>query len=380
VTHRDAGVPGPVACALLGSLGVSRARESRRREGCHPGPGRPHGPAADGGPTAAPWRRALRGLALLLPLAALAPVALPSAGGAAPGGAVALRYVTFNLRHGGILSELDGTDDALEARLAIAAEALRALDADVIALQEASTGPRRGHVAARLAASLGYHYAYAPAAVRPFGSARAQRAVTALLRFTEGPAILSRFPIAAWEALPVPYCRRPFDTRVLLFAELLTPAGRLATFSAHISGDACMARAVAELVRARRGAAPAVVLGDFNAVEDAEPIRLLTREAGFVDAFRVANPGAPGFTAGQDVAAPRPTASRRIDYVFLVPGGTRASRVAGSRVVLRAPRPDGAVLWPSDHYGVLADLEFERAAPPLVAGGEGPSAATAAVP
>jgi endonuclease/exonuclease/phosphatase family metal-dependent hydrolase len=314
-------------------------------------------------------RRALRGVALAL-LAAALPGLLPPAGRAAPGGTVALRFVTFNLRHGGILSELDGSDDALEARLAIAVEELRALDADVIALQEASTGPRRGHVAARLAGALGYHYAYAPAATRPFGSARAQRALAVLLRFTEGPAILSRFPIAAWEALPVPYCRRPFDTRVLLFVELLTPAGRLATFSAHISGDPCMARAVAGLVDARRGAAPAVVLGDFNAAEHAEPIRILTGEAGFVDAFRAANPGAPGFTAGQDLAAPRPTASRRIDYIFLVPGGPRPSRVAGSRVVLRQPRADGPVLWPSDHYGVLADVEFARAAPPLLAGGE----------
>ena len=276
-----------------------------------------------------------------------------------------IRAVTFNLLHGGLLSELTGNDGALEERLALAIEGLRALDADVIALQEASTGRRRGQVAARIAAALGYEYVYAPAAVRPFDSVRAQHAVSRLFGFTEGPAILSRFRLLATAAHAIPYCNRPFDTRVVLEVELETPLGALPVYSAHISGDLCMARAVAGLVQGRRSPLPALVMGDFNAEETAPAIRELTGLAGFVDAFRRAHPGDPGYTAGQDIVAPRPTASRRLDYVFVAPGRGAAARVLASRVVVNEPRPDGPVLWSSDHYAVEAELELDAASPQL---------------
>src|SRR5213593_476028 len=64
-----------------------------------------------------------------------------------------LRFVTFNLLHGGIFSELSGDDDGFEDRLRLAIEGLRALDADVVGLQEASIGRHRGNVPARLAAA-----------------------------------------------------------------------------------------------------------------------------------------------------------------------------------------------------------------------------------
>ena len=59
-----------------------------------------------------------------------------------------------------------------------------------------------------------------------------------------------------WRAYELPACGRAFDARVLLFAELDTPAGRLAVFSAHTSDDACQTRAVAELVRVSAGSLP----------------------------------------------------------------------------------------------------------------------------
>ena len=280
-----------------------------------------------------------------------------------------LRFVTFNLLHGGIFSELSGDDAELEERLRIAGEGLRALHADVVGLQEASTGRRRGDVAARLAAVLGYRYVQAPAAYRPLRSDHMRRGVQAVLGFKEGPALLSRYPIARWEAFELPPCGRPLDVRVLLLAELETPAGRLAAFSAHTSGGPCHARAVAALVRAKAGALPAVVMGDFNAADTSPAMHVLTREAGWVDTFRRANPTAPGFTEGQDVEAGRPTAARRIDYVLLVPGARVPGRVVASRVVLHEPRGKGSVRWPSDHHGVLTDIAFDKHAGfPLVGG------------
>ena len=275
-----------------------------------------------------------------------------------------LRFVTLNLLHGGIFSELHGDDDALEQRFALVVEGLRALDADVVGLQEASTGRRRGDVAARLARELGYRHVRAPAAYRPLGSSSLRRGVRAVTGFDEGPALLSRFPIVRWVAYELPPCGRPFDVRVLVGAELETPAGLLPVYSAHTSGVPCHARAVAAVVRAERRALPSVVLGDFNAEDGSEAMRILTREAGWMDAFRHANPSAAGFTDGQDVTAERPTAARRIDYVLLVPGARVPGRVVASRVVFDRPRGSRPVRWPSDHHGVLADVAIERAPSP----------------
>lgn len=86
---------------------------------------------------------------------------------------------------------------------------------------------------------------------------------------------------------------------------------------------------------------------------------VLTEDAGFIDPFRSANPTLPGLTVWQRVDAPAPTVKRRADYLFVIPGVEVQGRVLSSRVVLNAPRrlPDGTALWPSDHYGVLAELE-----------------------
>jgi endonuclease/exonuclease/phosphatase family metal-dependent hydrolase len=270
-----------------------------------------------------------------------------------------LRFVTFYLLHGGIFSEVTGDDETLEGRLRLAVEGLRALDADVVALQEASIGRRRGNVAARLATALGYRHVHAPAATRPLNSEHLHRAVASVLGFTEGPALLSRLPILRWQAYDLPPCGRPFDARVLVFAELATPAGPLAAFSVHTSGNACHARSVADVVRANAGPLPAVVMGDFNADHASPAVQLLTREAGFVDAFARTNPGARGFTDGQALEAAQPTASHRIDYIFVAPGREVAGRVVRSRVVLREPRGTGRVRWPSDHYGVLAEIALD---------------------
>src|SRR5262249_33640968 len=183
---------------------------------------------------------------------------------------------------------------------------------------------------------------------------RMRRAVAAVLGFSEGPALLSRFPIRRWQAYELPRCGRPVDARVLLYAELRTPAGVLAAFSAHTSGDTCQAHAIADLVRIHAGALPAVVMGDFNAPESSPGVRVLTRETGFVDAFAFANPAAPGFTDGQDLTSARPTTTQRIDYVFLAPG-----RAVAGRVVRTQPSAWGRVRCPSDHYGVLAEVALD---------------------
>ena len=296
---------------------------------------------------AAPW--------LFLAVVLISAEAAESGAGPAP----PLRFVTFNLFHGGPLSGLSGQAQHLERRLDMAAEALRDLRADIVGLQEASWSRQRGEVAARLAAQLGYAHIYAPASSRFFGNRGIDRAIAWLLNFTEGPAILSRFPVLRWQVDDLPRCGKFLDSRVLLSATLQTPWGPLRVFSTHTRADPCQTQRVAELVREGEGGLPSVLMGDFNAVADSPAITALTDGAGFIDAFRRANPTVPGLTVWQRVSASFSTAQRRVDYLFLIPGRNVSGRVLSSRVVLNAPRdmPDGTALWPSDHYGVLAELE-----------------------
>lgn len=266
--------------------------------------------------------------------------------------------MSFNLYHGGPASGWTGDGAGLERRLDMVTRALRALDPDVVALQESSWGWWRGNVAARLGRALGLHHVYAPATARvvPLVGPLVVRAIG----FSEGPALLSRFPVLGWEAHPLPRCLRRLDARVALRVELGTPWGPVEVVSTHATRGAngCQLEALADLVVARPSDRLLLVMGDLNVSEEAPALRALRDRAGLVDAFRAANPEAPGLTVWQRVDAPAPTVFRRVDYILVRPGPGGQGRVVGSRVVLDRPErgEDGATLWPSDHYGVLADL------------------------
>jgi endonuclease/exonuclease/phosphatase family metal-dependent hydrolase len=283
-----------------------------------------------------------------------------------------LTFVSYNVYHGGPLSVVIGDGAQLDRRLDVAAAELEALGADIIGLQEASVGRDRGHVAQRFAGRLGFEWVHARATTYVFPWRWLGKAIVWLMGFEEGPAILSRFPIVDHQTYPLPVCRKRFDARALVRAEIRTPWGPLQVFSTHTSHDECQVREVAEIVGRYRGPLPAIVMADFNAAEGAAWITALRAEHGFVDAFREVNPTARGHTVWQRIDAPAPTVRRRVDYVFLVPGTAVRGRVLDSRLVLDAPvrLEDGGYLWPSDHYGVLASVDiFSPATAGLAPGG-----------
>lgn len=100
---------------------------------------------------------------------------------------------------------------------------------------------------------------------------------------------------------------------------------------------------------------PVVLLGDINSHADGGVAYGTLTEAGFADAWAVANPGADGFTCCQppDLRNPTSQLARRIDVVLLR-GGLRArdAELVGARADERTP----SGLWPSDHAGVVARL------------------------
>jgi endonuclease/exonuclease/phosphatase family metal-dependent hydrolase len=272
-----------------------------------------------------------------------------------------LRVVTYNLLHGGPASGFIDDDTHLEARLEMAIRELAALEPDIVALQEASQSRRHGNVPERIARRLGLNVIFAPATERIFGFWPLDQLIVGLMGFKEGSAILSRFPIVASDVYDLPRCQRWLDPRILLRAELSTPRGPLQIFSTHTArGDECQMQRVVALVREHRGTGPALLMGDFNTPETSHVLAALREEASFVDAFRFANPDAPGPTVWQRIEVERPTASRRVDFIFVMSGLESTTGVRSSRVVLDRPGrlPDGAPLWPSDHYGVFAEIEI----------------------
>ncbi|HEX3177407.1 MAG TPA: endonuclease/exonuclease/phosphatase family protein [Methylomirabilota bacterium] len=268
-----------------------------------------------------------------------------------------LRVVSFNLLHGGPSSGLWSDDGHLDERLRLVTRELSRLTPDIVALQESSISRGR-NVAARLAGDLGLHWAHASATRRVSGLRPIDTLLVWAMNFEEGPAILSRWPIVEQEIYDLPRCAKFYDPRVVLRAAVDSPGGRLQVYSTHLAHDACQTRRLAEILRAHAGPLPALLMGDFNAPESAEWMQTLVREAGLVDAYRAANREASGATVWQRPGAPDPTVTRRVDYVFVVPGRQAATRVRDSRVVLSTPAQlaNGTTLWPSDHYGVLADV------------------------
>jgi endonuclease/exonuclease/phosphatase family metal-dependent hydrolase len=280
-----------------------------------------------------------------------------------------LRFVSFNVLHGGITSELWGDGEQLEERLDATTAGLRELDADVIGLQEASRGWRRGNVAERIGTALGFHSVDAGATSRLFGGSLLGFLSAFVLAFDEGPAIVSRYPIADSTTFLLAQCHT-FYRRVLLCAEVCTPWGAVEVCSTHLNGSACQAASVDAHVRTLPTGLPVVLMGDLNATEDTDGLRLLRERTRFIDTFRVANPSLPGFTDDQEIDVERPTVAERADYVLVAAGAQRSSRVVSSRIVLDEPfhDRDGDWLWTSDHYGVLSDVALfgPAIAPPPV--------------
>jgi hypothetical protein len=98
-------------------------------------------------------------------------------------------------------------------------------------------------------------------------------------------------------------------------------------------------------------ALPIVLVGDLNATP-----REVGMPAPYADAWTVAHGPSGGWTCGQDgdLRNEESLLRERIDYVWV-----RDAQVAGCRVVGDRPEdrtPSG--LWPSDHAGVVADLEL----------------------
>jgi endonuclease/exonuclease/phosphatase family metal-dependent hydrolase len=237
-------------------------------------------------------------------------------------------------------------------------EWIERLDPDVVGLQEVVRGKRLDQLA--LVAPAGSHCAYAKA-----------------MEFWRdgdadfGNAVFSRWPILERETLPLPDAGDG-ERRVVLATTIDAPFGPLSFFCTHLNWRLHhgfvrerQVAALGELVRRRRSRDrfPPVVVGDFNAEPESTEIRFVKglhalggRSLYLRDAWSEAGDGGPGHTWCYRNAYTRTSLEpdRRIDYVFVgppLPSGL--GRVERCSVVCD---DESAGVWPSDHFGVYAEL------------------------
>lgn len=186
-----------------------------------------------------------------------------------------------------------------------------------------------------------------------------------------GVAVLSRWPLGEVTDVDLPDGGAEPEGRTALGVVVDHPDGPLPLVTTHLSSSPAgsavrveQVRTVALLVRHLQvqvdDPLPAVVTGDFNAEPDSDEMRLLGGHLTapsvpglvLVDAWRLGRAADDGFTWRQENPYLGPgNPDARIDHVLLGLG-TAVERLA---LVGAAAGPDG--VWPSDHAGVLVDLD-----------------------
>jgi endonuclease/exonuclease/phosphatase family metal-dependent hydrolase len=231
-----------------------------------------------------------------------------------------ITVATYNIRHG------RGNDEIVD--LDRTAAAIRALGADVVALQEVDRNVTRSGGADQpqvLGAALGMHHAFG--AFFPYQGGE------------YGMAILSRFPIRHEHALRLPDGNEP---RVALFAELELPSGaHVLVVNVHfdwVADDTLRFKQVEALGAVLDTVSlPVILLGDFN---DVPGSRTITRWTATFEAL--AKPEADRFTFSST------TPTKEIDHIMLKPASAWEGR---SAVVVADPVT-------SDHRAVVARVRL----------------------
>jgi endonuclease/exonuclease/phosphatase family metal-dependent hydrolase len=238
---------------------------------------------------------------------------------------------------------------------------------DVCGLQEVWAGEGENQ-AATLASNLGMHWEWASSPEPQRWWARLPGCSAEV-----GNAILSRWPIRVAVEVPLPCAGSGDRSRNALACVIDSPHGRLPVVVTQLTAAPWDSAARREQVRtlaqlladSAREDLPPVLLGDLNAEPDSDEVRLLcghkTAPAApglvLVDAWRYAEDEAIPWT--WDRANPHVRTSMepssRIDYV-LVGVADRSGRGHVRTARRIGAGPVGGV-WPSDHAGVLAELD-----------------------
>ena len=175
-----------------------------------------------------------------------------------------------------------------------------------------------------------------------------------------GNSLLVREPLVATDVdwVDLAYNRAAHRVRVAL------PGGATVlvavTHLHHLGPDEAIrdeqTAALVEWLASAPDADATILMGDFNA-DPAEPSPARLRAAGFRSAFEEANGSEPAVTWPSGLTAPGMDTDGEpecLDYIWL--RGT--ARATSARLAFDRPDPGDATIYPSDHFGIAAQLEI----------------------
>ncbi len=262
------------------------------------------------------------------------------------------------------------------ARMKLLRARIEALSPDLIGFQEAGWAPGEEHQVSQLLKDLGYFIHHERDGIPPAEQPTKKQLLDV--------AVASRWPTSKVELWQLPGTGKALAVQVavpepfgpLLFVSTFgTARWQLNRESYREQGAVALDQHVRE--RASSEGFPPIIAGDFDAVPEAASIRYLTglqslagKSTHYRDAWAWAgDPEQAGFTwttrspyvakIARD-AFQADSHHRRIDYILV--GSPhhyrRLARIVSCRVVLDSP--DDAGVWPSDHFGVLAEISTEQ--------------------
>ncbi len=249
----------------------------------------------------------------------------------------------------------------IRPRMDRVATEIRNLKLDIVGFQESARIDEVGFVPAEIAQLLGYHYAY-------FDLELAGR----VIGFKNGISIVSRYPILEQERLAFKHQKTIFEARAVIRALIQTPHGLVNFYSTHLSGDSDrlnlkQTRELVAFIDKYRGDGPAILAGDFNFSTTTSGSRYLA-ELGYVDTFRVANPGRNNATCCTCIAkeyhnwfdaCPEKSFLGSDDRVYLIPGRMFRGEVLRANFMMWSPfQYGGKWLWASDHKGIESQIRL----------------------
>lgn len=230
---------------------------------------------------------------------------------------------------------------------------LKENEADIICLQEAPWTRELNYAAAHIADVLGFNYAF----VRANGN-------KSLLYFEEGVAILSRYPIEKTAHTVLDPKAGFFENRVAVYAEIITPHGKMGVVSTHITGNEKTQLGQIEnlvaFVDAQAGDLPAIICGDFNFEHGSPAYSLLARH--WIDTYYMLNPDKEGNTCciGDLSAKDGREFTKRVDFIFQRNGKVGRAFTANSAKLHFEQAEDvgSQFLRISDHSGIFTAFTF----------------------
>jgi endonuclease/exonuclease/phosphatase family metal-dependent hydrolase len=271
-----------------------------------------------------------------------------------------LKILTYNIQ-----GMKPGTQPGM--RLAFIIEKIIELDPDIIGLQEVNedvsgSGLDNQGMAITKALSdntgLDYHY-YQEFTHKSWDN-----------QFNEYIGIISKYPV---EEEGYQQLATGVFPRKAIWNFINTPMGMINFYCTHLSYNSQSVRlqqveqidAFIEETNQTYEADANILCGDFNDIPASGPVTYLTNpgpDGYYFDAYRVANPGLPGFTVPSD------DPERRIDYIFYT--NLSYISVEKAKVVMEGEIFSGQ--YRSDHLGVLCIIRKNNSA--VGEPGSGPSA------